>query len=652
MPFTVRPEAAPEEEAENPEIENTGLLQSKESSAPAALTKWFKVNKDLGPIHIGRIGVQYEYTAQKFWILLDAGLELAVLEVSVDGLRVGSSLSEFKPELQLSGLGIDFHKGPLEIGGALIFQKPSDENAETLTFIGMVTLRFKELGLAIYGSYTDELGEPSVLFYGNLDYPIGGPPFFFVEGLAAGGGINRKVHYPAIDNLGEFSLIKAVMHPDPTVTLTDRIKKMNEDFRLEKGSYFFAAGIKFSTFKLINSFVLLILGVGEEIELDLLGYSVLSAPMPKDGKKVDPVAQARLMVHAAFRPDSGTLQVEARLDPENSFLVSRKCKLQGGFAFYAWFEADNLSSEGGQYEGDFSLSIKAAYRDKIFQVELELSTEVAIWGPEFGGTAHLKILFIEVDVAFGEPRVSKPSKLDWSAFATAFLSPVSNENDPVPGVFSARITQGLLPGESAQDDFLGVVDPSTMELAVESMVPFTTGKINDREPVQSEDVTIKTEFGIAPMDRQGVTSELRLTIKYKGDQIDDFIGVPILKNGPATMWGPKMKAGLNDKTTVDNCLFGYRIILKPERLHPDCGAVEWNVPDLETESFGKDVRKFPYHPEQFKWLTQELDELAENYFSAATSTFLKAFGIEENLEGGNGKSQPVELLKIYEPQTH
>ncbi|WP_188462977.1 DUF6603 domain-containing protein [Marivirga lumbricoides] len=696
------------------------LSSSEESSL---VGKWFKVGKTLGPLTISRLGIQYDYQKQDLWILLDAGLEMAILEVSVDGLGIGSPLSNFKPKLRLSGLGVDFHKDPLEIGGALIFQEPTGKLSDATTFSGMLTLQFKALGLSVFGSYTDALGEPSFLVYGVLDYPIGGPPFFLVEGLAAGVGINRRVQYPSIDELNRFSLIDAVISSENKL-LTDRISRMEKDLKAELGSYFFAAGVKFSTFKLLNSFVLLILGIGEHTELDLLGYSLLTAPLPLDDSgeektKIDPIAQARLLVHAAFRPDAGTLQVEARLDAENSFLVSRNCKLQGGFAFYAWFKEEDVKNgdfvltlggyhaqfnvpshypqvprlgfhwqvdphmlfkgelyfaltpnalmaggllEGNwkkdhfeasfrlalnllmqwqpfHYEGDFSLSIKVAYSDDFLQIELELTTEIAIWGPEFGGIAHLKLLILEIDVDFGAPKVEKIEKLGWKDFAKAFLSPVS-ETGTIPDAFSCRVSRGLIAGAAeGSKNLLGTVDPSALEIFLESTVPISNVEINGEKSKANK------EISIAPMNRQNVNSTLHLTVKHEGEKINDFEFDPVLKNAPAALWGKQLKPELNSSTTIENCLFGYRIAVKPELFHQDNNSIQFPTTDLEALLIEPNVSSKVLDPLEWHPLNEEV--LLKLYSNTASSSILSAFGIQPTLKKERKVFQPIQLLRPF-----
>lgn len=339
---------------------NKIVLSKEEDNGPGnALTKWFKVNKDLGPFHLGRLGVELDLNSGSLWILLDAGLQIAVLSVAVDGLGVGSPLDHFEPRFKLNGISADLKRGQLELGAALINIPQKEEGA--LRLDGAAILRFGELGLSAIGSYESKPEHPASFFlYAELDAPIGGPPFFFVEGLSAGFGVHRKIEFPAIENLSSFPLLSnahAAAAGNKASDLMDRVSAIRDFLPVSEGHYFLAAGIQFSTFKLLHTQILLIIGWGNALEIDLLGKSQLTIPPPELGSTIAPVASAVLLLHAAFRPAAGTLKVDARLDPAQSYLLSKDVKLQGGFAFYTWF----LRPDGSQPEeanaGEFILTL-------------------------------------------------------------------------------------------------------------------------------------------------------------------------------------------------------------------------------------------------------------------------------------------------------
>ena len=337
-----------------PEEDNSSSTEASDG------TKWFKIQKSFGPVHFQRVGVQYKDAAIGF--LLDASLNLAGLSLSLDGLAVNSPLKEFNPHFDLKGIGIDY-KGSdtLEIGGAFLRTKITTQDGKTYDeYNGAAVIKFnvkgKALKLSAIGSYAYFQGHPSLFIYAILDYPIGGPSFFFVTGLAAGFGYNRALKVPTIDQIATFPLVAEAVNPPPAegsnsdqaARLTGELTKLRDYIPPETGQIFLAIGIKFTSFKLIDSFLLLTVAFGNRFELNILGLATLIAP-PNVGAGVPPVAQVQLAIKASFLPAEGFIGVIAQLTP-NSYILSQACHLTGGFAFYGWF-APNI------HEGDFVLTL-------------------------------------------------------------------------------------------------------------------------------------------------------------------------------------------------------------------------------------------------------------------------------------------------------
>jgi hypothetical protein len=302
---------------------------------------WFKIQKSLGPVHFERVGVQYKNAA--IWFLLDTALSAAGLTLSLDGLSVGSPISRFEPQFDLRGLGIDYRNDALEIGGA--FLKIAENE-----YAGSALIKAKQLTLSALGLYKEMAdGHPSVFVYAVLDYPIGGPSFFYVTGLAAGFGYGRALKMPTIDKVASFSLVESARNGAKTpINVTEALKKMSNDITPAAGENFLAIGVKFTSFKIVESFALLTVSFGSHFEMNLLGLSSLVAPA-NAGPNVPPVAEAQLALKASFLPDKGFLGVQAQLTP-NSYILSKDCHLTGGFAFYSWFE-------GSEHDGDFALTL-------------------------------------------------------------------------------------------------------------------------------------------------------------------------------------------------------------------------------------------------------------------------------------------------------
>jgi hypothetical protein len=323
------------------------------STPPIDDAKWFTIQKSFGPVNFQRVGVRYQDAT--VWFLLDAALSLAGLTLSLDGLAVGSPLAKFSPEFDLRGLGIAYESDPIEIGAAFLRVRVTATDGTTYDeYDGAAIIKTAELTLSAIGSYAYLNGHPSLFIYAVLDYPLGGPSFFFVTGLAAGFGYNRALLVPPIDRIAQFPLVAAAINPQPSTgandaqKLTEELTKIRQYIPPSTGEMFLAVGVKFTSFKLIDAFVLVTVAFGNRFELNVLGLATAIIPTPVAASVVTPLAEIQMAIKASFIPDEGFLGVIAQLTTA-SYVLSKDCHLTGGFAFYTWFS--------GQYAGDFVITL-------------------------------------------------------------------------------------------------------------------------------------------------------------------------------------------------------------------------------------------------------------------------------------------------------
>lgn len=313
------------------------------ASSPRADPKWLPLKKTVGPVYFEKIGVQYEDSTLRF--LVNAALSLAGLTLSVDGLGIG--LKKFEPSFELRGLGIDYKAGDVEIGGAFLRTIGKSDSYD-----GAAVIKTKQFAVSALGSYTKVNGQPSLFIYAFLDYPLGGPTFFFVTGLAAGFGYNRRLIAPSIDDVANFPLVKQAVDGKKSKpqNVMDALEQLSRYVPPTSGGIFLAVGVRFNSFKLVDSFALLTIEFGNNVAINLIGISKAVVPTPEvstpsSGKAaVTPLAQVEIAWKATFNPDEGCLAIDARLTP-NSYILSKDCHLSGGYAFYSWFS--------GPYAGDF-----------------------------------------------------------------------------------------------------------------------------------------------------------------------------------------------------------------------------------------------------------------------------------------------------------
>ena len=345
---------------ETPSSKNQETLtgQNETDKAKAVLnkgpTRWFEVNKTIGPLSVRRMGLMY--ADQKIGIKLDAGLQLACLTFKFEGLGLSYPLDQFttKPkkiwkhlQFLLDGAAVIFEQGPLTIAGGLL-----KVNDSPLQLDGTLLVKTQLFTISAIGSYADLNGTPSFFVFAALQKELGGPAFFFVLGLSFGFGLNRRLKLPAINEVHNFPLVRAAT--DPNYLGKDLDLRLISD-RLSMyippspGNFWVAAGVKFTSFGLVDSIALLSASFGTRFEIAMLGLAKLRIPRELPGGDSLPViVYVEMAFKVAFSTESGLLSFEARLT-ENSYVLRKDFKLRGGFAFYTWF--------AGRHAGDFVISL-------------------------------------------------------------------------------------------------------------------------------------------------------------------------------------------------------------------------------------------------------------------------------------------------------
>src|SRR5258708_1655445 len=106
------------------------------------------------------------------------------------------------------------------------------------------------------------------------DGVVGGPAPFFVTGLALGGGYNTRLALPRIEEVADFPLIQAAANPGKKLTNEALNKTVLPSF----GDYWLAVGVKFSSFKMAESFALFSVSFGSRLQFALLGFTKLIVP--------------------------------------------------------------------------------------------------------------------------------------------------------------------------------------------------------------------------------------------------------------------------------------------------------------------------------------------------------------------------------------
>jgi hypothetical protein len=306
------------------------------------------LQRSLGPLYCQQVVLDWD-AAKRLGVGFDGSVSLAGLAVGVQGLEVWipvtDPLDHAGYTLSLTGLEIAFNGGAVTIDGGLLQQSETE-------YTGGLSVQAEQFGLTVLGSYAVVDGQPSLFAFGLLAAPIGGPPFFFVTGIAAGFGYNRDLILPGQDTVTQFPLVAGVM--DPAAYFPDwksspgtALAALDQWIPPKAGQYWLAAGVQFTTFELLQSFALIAIEFGTELEIALLGVSTLQVPS-EGGQEIPPIAKATLALEAVFKPSSGNFVLSAVLTPD-SYVLDPAAHLTGGFAFEIWW--------AGDHAGEFVLTV-------------------------------------------------------------------------------------------------------------------------------------------------------------------------------------------------------------------------------------------------------------------------------------------------------
>jgi hypothetical protein len=314
------------------------------------------VQKQFGPLEVRKLGLAYQN--QRLFVTGDISLNADVLSIGLLGLGIGSRVDAFDPAVTLSGLTITVAQGPVNVSGGLY------GTIDPLDFNGALQVSVPSLTLGALGGYAQLGSDPSFFMYVSVNRPLFGYPFFFLDGIAGGLGFNRDLILPDIDGVAGFPLVSWATGQKPPganpagdigAQVQQVIGALAQDIPPRVGEYWIAAGIKFSSFKVLESFALVTVAFGTDFKFALLGLTTASLP-PQTGAGIQPIGYVEMALRASFSPSTGILQIEAKLTPA-SFILDRSCVLTGGFAYYMWFKDNPAGAPDGYHAGDFVVTL-------------------------------------------------------------------------------------------------------------------------------------------------------------------------------------------------------------------------------------------------------------------------------------------------------
>ncbi|MFF4159173.1 DUF6603 domain-containing protein [Streptomyces sp. NPDC001678] len=214
--------------------------------------------------------------------------------------------------------------------------------------------------------------------------------------------------------------------------------------------------------------------------------------------------------------------------------------------------------------------------------EASLGARLSVWGPPFGGTAHVKVLGISIPIDFGEPRTG-PAPIGWEQFRTLLpRHPLTLA--PVDGLHPDHAEQAPSDGpENGPETWTAAADG--FAFTVGTAFPASALTVNGvNETANGVDGTGDgpAKVGIRPMAKTGLDVTLSVTVEEEtadggwrqlpADRWQDWTVTTQRTPQPAALWGAgKADDALTADPFVRGLVSGARIAVPAPRL-PEAAA--------------------------------------------------------------------------------
>ena len=392
-----------------------GAVQVSLTAGDGAGPWWIAIQKGFGPLYLEQIGfgaTSPQGRLERISLLMDGSVSMFGLTCAVDDLQITYIVGNndfFNPAswaIDLAGLAVSANMAGVSIAGGLLKQG----TPPNIEYLGMLLGRFAVYGLTVYGGYGEgtENGQKFTAFFaiGAVNGPIGGPPAFFLTGIGGGFGINRQLRLPSdMAKFGDYPLIQALdIAAKPSDPMT-QLRALGSYFPMKKGTFWFAAGLSFNSFALVDGIAVVGVQIGDGLDINLLGLARMALPRPQAA-----IVSIELALLVRFSSSEGVLWVQGQLT-DNSWLLYPDIKLTGGFAYVIWFKGEKsgefVMTMGG-YHPDFHrdgypvvprLGLRWSIGDSIVIKAgsyFALTSEALMAGGDFEASAHFGPAWAEV----------------------------------------------------------------------------------------------------------------------------------------------------------------------------------------------------------------------------------------------------------------
>ncbi len=309
-------------------------------------SKVIPVQEKLGPVELDSIRVGLNSAEPCLDIDFDLSLNLAGVWIQPEGLGVGLRLPVGDETLEdclsphLRGLGVAVEAAGIAASGMFV-EHPTADGA--IDYQGAAQLNFWGYHLDGVGAFSgDGLSDASMFLFAGVSAPLGGTPEFFLTGLAGGFGYNRELRLPKIAELQDHPFLRVLGGEISLSTLSENLSTW---FPIARGSGWFAAGLTFRTYGVIEGAGVLSVQLGAHPQVGLIGMA---------GLDLSPLAKLELaLVTVVDLGDDPSLYVAIGLTSKSELLFGL-IQPHGQGAYKQWFDRGYAVLTIGGYDPDFS----------------------------------------------------------------------------------------------------------------------------------------------------------------------------------------------------------------------------------------------------------------------------------------------------------
>jgi hypothetical protein len=318
------------------------------------------VQRTLGPLTINTLSVSVD--EKRTLVGVDLSFKLSVVTVTAHELGVEFRYDPASVTPFLHGLALSCNTGGIVLAGmfgAVATQTGTD-------YVGGAVVRVMDLfQLSAIGGYSQLPGDkPSLFLFASLVAPLGGPPWMFITGVAGGFGYNRTL--PPAGLLTEHPFLK-VMRGDIDLgnSSSSALAAVSGQFAPMEGQHWIAAGLQFTSFGFIAGKAVVVVGLGHEFSLTVLGLAAFG---------ISPIAYFEIGVEATA--DERQFRLVAGVSPNSYIIHPDIFSLRGQFGL--------MVRHSGEGAGDFVFSIGGyhpAFRAPEYYPKIELvGVKAVIYG--------------------------------------------------------------------------------------------------------------------------------------------------------------------------------------------------------------------------------------------------------------------------------